>query len=307
MTLPEQIMINSIPYKVLQVDGFIEEDQKGGVQLGDINPWKQEIQVSKEAEGEYAAKILLHEAIHGILSEYGLDRINNEGTVSVLTAGFYDFIKSNDLTFIQERRRPYKGFMKGSEVGSGSILATIQRNERISPIKVSNAIGTAVEGSIQKVMETNEANAKKIIDSTLRGVIEDTEDNQNNESRPRRLPYVGYSRSSFPIGEQMSEKLEKAKKIAMNQVTAEATEADPEHWETGVKERDGENHYRTYFECPNCRKTGKRYVTKNTEFVHCRKCDTKLKKVDATEAGFPERDTFGNFFRAYELYEEGAE
>ncbi|MBV2197434.1 hypothetical protein QNN00_14355 [Bacillus velezensis] len=102
MNLPEKLVINGMPYKVLQVEGFIEEDHKSGVQLGDINPWKQQIQVSKEAEGEYAAKVLLHEAIHGILSEYGLDRINNERTVSVLTAGFYDFIKANDLNFIRK-------------------------------------------------------------------------------------------------------------------------------------------------------------------------------------------------------------
>ncbi|MGG1014815.1 hypothetical protein ABE169_06510 [Bacillus subtilis] len=296
MTLPQQIMINSIPYKVLQVDGFIEEDQKGGVQLGDINPWKQEIQVSNEATGEYAAKILLHEAIHGILSEYGLDRINNERTVSVLTAGFYDFIKSNDLTFIQERRRPYKGFLGGSE------LATLDQNERILPAttsKESSWLRTAVKNS--------ELKAKKEIDSVLETAREVIKDIETSEVRPKKLPFVNSNRSSFPIGEQMSEQLEEAKKLAMNQVTSEGSEEDPEHWETGIKERDGEKHYRTYFECPSCRKTGKRYVTKSTEFVHCRKCDTKLKKVDATEAGFPERDTFGNFFRAHELYEEGAE
>lgn len=296
MTLPEQIIINSIPYKVLQVDGFIEEDQKGGVQLGDINPWKQEIQVSNEAEGEYAAKVLLHEAIHGILSEYGLDRINNERTVSVLTAGFYDFVKSNDLSFIQERKRPYKGFVEGAT------LATIEPDERIIPVNASR------ESSwLRTAVKNSELKAKKEIDSALETAQEDIQKKETSEGRPKKLPFVNSNRSSFPIGEQMSEKLEKAKKIAMNQDTSEGSEEGPEHWETGIKERDGENHYRTYFECPSCRKTGKRYVTKSIDFVHCRKCDTKLKKVDATEAGFPERDTFGNFFRAYELYEEGAE
>ncbi|MCY8609918.1 hypothetical protein MOD72_12095 [Bacillus haynesii] len=278
MTLPEKLTINSIPYKVLLVDGFIEEDGKGGVQLGDINPWRQEIQVSKEAQGEYAAKILLHEAIHGILSEYGLERINNEKTVSALTAGFYDFIKTNDLSFIRHR----------TEVGN---------KQKIVDPRSLHSIG-AYDGVLPDPETWN-----KLL-SRVRVIPAESVETKP-KSRPKQLPLVGSAHSNFPVAEMIEQKLESIKsEREQDPASQEPQREEPEHWTTGIKNHDGINYYRTFYICQNCGESGKRYQREESKYVKCHHCSTKLKKVPATDEGFPTRDAFGSFFKAVELYKE---
>ncbi|MCY9198092.1 hypothetical protein MOE86_15545 [Bacillus atrophaeus] len=307
MTLPKQIMINSIPYKVLQVDGFIEEDQKGGVQLGDINPWKQEIQVSKEAEGEYAAKVLLHEAIHGILSEYGLDRINNERTVNVLTAGLYEFIKTNDLSFIRNGTEETEAISIDPKKVKSLVnpvqkerLNFIEDKELIIPL-VSRDKPPSSDHSCESDHQPGEVESVTAAEATKRFRAI-----QQEESRSRQLPLLGSTPNGFSIGELLQSSLLNKEQETAVQETEEKyeTELEPEHWKTGIKKENGEEYYKTYYRCPNCGHRSRRYVRLENEYVKCRECDTKIKKVEATVKGFPDRDVFGNFFNAFELCEE---
>ncbi|MCR9040918.1 hypothetical protein QRX25_10575 [Bacillus sp. L381] len=293
MNLPEKLVINGMPYKVLQVEGFIEEDHKSGVQLGDINPWKQQIQVSKEAEGEYAAKVLLHEAIHGILSEYGLDRINNERTVSVLTAGFYDFIKANDLNFIRKDTgaKPSKNQIKAKRI------ALLEGNELVLPSV------TSYKDPQKKVLDLYQQTEEKPVSATE--ATKRFRAAQQEESRSRQLPLLGSGSTGFSIAERLQGSFLQTEQETAVQETEEMCEKqEPEHWKTGVKKENGEKYYKTYYICPNCGDRSRRYVLSENEYVKCHECDTKIKKIDATAKGFPDRDAFGNFFNAFDFYEE---
>lgn len=104
-------------------------------------------------------------------------------------------------------------------------------------------------------------------------------------SRPKQLPLIDAIRSSFPISDLATVK----------------TEEDTSHWETGIKIKEGVETYRTRYEC-SCGNKGKRYVPKEDEYVICHNCGEPLEKVPATEAGFPGRDGFGNFFIANEIW-----
>ena len=47
---------------------------------------------------------------------------------------------------------------------------------------------------------------------------------------------------------------------------------------------------------------GNQYEYKENKFTKCHKCNAKLKIVQATKNGFPERDAFGNFYVANDEY-----
>lgn len=88
----------------------------------------------------------------------------------------------------------------------------------------------------------------------------------------------------------------------------ESKQQIPEHWKTGVINRDDKLHYRTKYWC-DCGNEGKRYIPKDTKFVYCHECNQKLLVEPATlefnDNGLPERDQWGNFYIAREAYEEG--
>lgn len=70
---------------------------------------------------------------------------------------------------------------------------------------------------------------------------------------------------------------------------------------TGVKVgADNVKRYQLYYTCNNsrCRNKGKRYITPQTTEVFCHECATKLKVRPATSQGFPQQDSFNNFFIA---------
>lgn len=112
-------------------------------------------------------------------------------------------------------------------------------------------------------------------------------------SRTKQLPKIGEeNRSSFPV--------------------IEAAKIKPKI--SGIKEKNGVEVYQCYYWCKNesCRHKGKRYIQPDRDFVTCHECGTKLKVRPATEftqetgehAGLPFQDSFGNFYRADEIYEE---
>lgn len=78
----------------------------------------------------------------------------------------------------------------------------------------------------------------------------------------------------------------------------------PEWYETGIKLKDGVPHYRTRYWCQNdlCKNQGNHYVPLNATTTACHDCGLELELRPAIGIvgadGIPERDQFGNFFRA---------
>lgn len=82
---------------------------------------------------------------------------------------------------------------------------------------------------------------------------------------------------------------------------------DTSHFETGIKYKtvdDVQNvpMYKCRWFCPNpvCNGKGNHYVPEGTKTVFCYNCNIKLKVVEASDEGFPNRDNFGNYYMATE-------
>lgn len=111
-------------------------------------------------------------------------------------------------------------------------------------------------------------------------------------SRPRAVALLGSNRSlQVPIGE------------------AAALPDQPEWYATGIKIKDGVPHYRTRYWCQNskCNHQGNQYVPLEASETECHNCHTLMKIRPATgfvgDDGVPQRDRFGNYFRADKLAE----
>lgn len=74
----------------------------------------------------------------------------------------------------------------------------------------------------------------------------------------------------------------------------------PDYVYTGIKERNGVEHYQLYYTCSNerCRHKGKHFVPKQTIETYCHSCGRKMRVRPATKAGFPNKDSFNNYFVA---------
>lgn len=67
----------------------------------------------------------------------------------------------------------------------------------------------------------------------------------------------------------------------------------------GVKVRKDQTYgYQTYYICPMCKNKGKRFAGQFDKFVFCHTCNFRMHKKDATDVGFPEKDSYGNYFVA---------
>ncbi|MED2737022.1 hypothetical protein [Bacillus toyonensis] len=67
----------------------------------------------------------------------------------------------------------------------------------------------------------------------------------------------------------------------------------------GVKVRKDQTYgYQTYYICPMCKNKGKRFAGQYDKFVFCHTCNFRMHKKDATSVGFPEKDSYGNYFVA---------
>jgi len=82
----------------------------------------------------------------------------------------------------------------------------------------------------------------------------------------------------------------------------EVNEREPEHWKTGIMNKEGVPHYKLRLECPNCGIKKNLYKPLGIEKVECRECNALVKVEPATEKGFgpteEHRDTWGNFMIA---------
>jgi hypothetical protein len=74
--------------------------------------------------------------------------------------------------------------------------------------------------------------------------------------------------------------------------------------DTGIKYKKVANGwmptYRTRYQCTNktCNNQGNRYVEEKAKTTKCHNCSERMELREATEIGFPNRDSYGNFFLA---------
>lgn len=292
MTIPKQLMIGSVPYDVEVVKGWLEERENGEVRIAEVTYHEQQIKISDNvSKREGQMKNVLHEAIHAMLYEYGLDRLNKEANVNALTTVFFDFIKNNIRggvsSFVGHEYLVFtsteKQVAKEGQHGFSFINTAAELVETINlhPPEVDvSALGVAMaKAEVHKAVDLG-ATHEHIQES----VVKMTTDKQT-----RKLPIVEVNRSSIPM--------EEIAKITKKE------EADPTHWKTGIKYDDeGKPRYRTRYECCMCGNRGNQYEYQENKFTKCHNCNVKLKIVQATKKGFPERDAFGNFYVANDEY-----
>ncbi|MEC0209715.1 hypothetical protein P4H70_12315 [Paenibacillus ehimensis] len=73
----------------------------------------------------------------------------------------------------------------------------------------------------------------------------------------------------------------------------------PEHVRTGIKIReDGTKLYRLRYACYACYFKNSFYIYPNSKVIRCKRCDHPLEVLPAHPDGFPNKDSFNNFFRA---------
>ncbi|MFE9078695.1 hypothetical protein [Bacillus mobilis] len=306
MTIPKQLMIGSVPYDVEVVKGWIDERENGEVRIAEVTYHEQHIKISDNVtKHEGKMKNVLHEAIHAMLYEYGLDSLNKEANVNALTTVFFDFIENNIRGGISSfvgyqyllLKRPEKTNIEfyDSDVKPAE-LKTVKEPDTLSLINTAaelvevinqhepkvdvSALGTAMaQADVHKTVNLGVTH-----DQLRESIVKMSPDKQT-----RKLPIVEVNRSSFPM--------EEIAKITKKE------EADPIHWKTGIKYDDeGTPRYRTRYDCCMCGNRGNQYEYEGNKFTKCHKCNAKLKIVPATKKGLPERDAFGNFYVANDEY-----
>ncbi|KMQ12765.1 hypothetical protein ACU80C_11970 [Bacillus mycoides] len=305
MDIPKQLMIGSVPYDVEVVKGWLEERENGEVRIAEVTYHEQQIKISDNvAKHEGQMKNVLHEAIHAMLYEYGLDRLNKEVNVNALTTVFFDFIKNNIRggvsSFVGYQylllKRPEKTNVEFYDSDAEPANLRLKKetdefsfiNTAAELVKVVNQHPPEVDVSTlgTAMAKTEIHNA---VDDITREQLHEWTVKKASEKQTRKLPIVEVNRSSFPV--------EEIAKITKKE------EADPIHWKTGIKyDEEGNPRYRTRYECCMCGNRGNQYEYKENKFTKCHKCNAKLKIVQATKNGFPERDAFGNFYVANDEY-----
>ncbi|MGM1044718.1 MAG: hypothetical protein ACQEXX_01090 [Bacillota bacterium] len=67
---------------------------------------------------------------------------------------------------------------------------------------------------------------------------------------------------------------------------------------TGIKIKDGKQLYKLHYKCPACYNKGSHYIYHESTNTWCHRCRHEMPVSPAHPEGFPNRDTFGNYFRA---------
>lgn len=139
-------------------------------------------------------------------------------------------------------------------------------------------------------------------------------DDQQEEEPPPPPNEIVYVDPDYK-GTSLSEKLREAFQAAPTSILANEEQVNPfepvsdhyaetQDWrKSGIKYRlikgvKNTPTFRVRWQCPKCQDRGNHYVPKGADVVYCYTCKTKLKIEDATKEGFPNRDSFGNFYVA---------
>lgn|GEM_PF-663041 len=249
MNYPKELLIGGVPYEVKVVKGFIKEDPNGNFCTGEINYANQEILLTDQMKFEYGSKVLLHEAIHGMLHEYGMDKYNKEDLVCRLTPALLSFVKNNDLGFLAAKQS--------------------------EPVKI----------------ELAEKKSQEFVEQAVKALS-----SLNKEPQPKRsrsVDLIDGASSTFTLAD-----IAKVKSVDKKSPEEEADKQDqPDFWTTGIKIKDGVEHYKTYYECA-CGMKSRRYLSLEEDACECHECSVKIQKEPAVANKPMQRDSFGNYFVA---------
>ncbi len=298
MSIPKQLMIGSVPYDVEVVNGWIDERENGDVRIAEVTYHDQHIKISDNVtKHEGKMKNVLHEAIHAMLYEYGLDCLNKESNVNALTTVFFDFIENNIRGGISSLvgyeylvfTSPEKQVEKADDLSFINTAAELVEaiNKHAPKVDVS-ALGSAMAQT-----EVHKAVDLGVTHEQLRESVDKTVADKPS----RKLPIVDVNRSSFPMEDVVKITKQKDKSCTTDSVKKE--EADPIHWKTGIKYDDeGTPRYRTRYECCMCGNRGNQYEYEGNKFYEMPQLQCETKDSTSYEKGLPERDAFGNFLRS---------
>ncbi|MGM2833700.1 hypothetical protein ACS2TZ_33715, partial [Bacillus cereus group sp. Bce025] len=226
MSIPKQLMIGSVPYDVEVVNGWIDERENGDVRIAEVTYHDQHIKISDNVtKHEGKMKNVLHEAIHAMLYEYGLDCLNKESNVNALTTVFFDFIENNIRGGISSLvgyeylvfTSPEKQVEKADDLSFINTAAELVEaiNKHAPKVDVS-ALGSAMAQT-----EVHKAVDLGVTHEQLRESVDKTVADKPS----RKLPIVDVNRSSFPMEDVVKITKQKDKSCTTDSVKKE--EADP--------------------------------------------------------------------------------
>jgi hypothetical protein len=238
----------------------------------------------------------------------------SEELVKSVATNFFRNVGAVELEMSQPST---EGLLKGNSF-TGDEYRTESNKETVdNDIEGESASGAK---EIIKVFYENEIGNRSITPSELaRMQKEDLKKNPpENKTATKKLPILNHDRT---LSQSMAGALEKYKKSLSgltNKSTKEIADSlcdtstkedsrDPDYFKTGIKVKEGVEHYKTRYFCKNrkCGHKGNHYLPEGTEFTYCHQCEEKLLVREASEDGFPNRDEWGNFYVADRPVPEG--
>ena len=93
MEVYDEVNILGVPYKLKFVDSISKER----LQLGEIDYLNQEISILKGMAMETQYITILHEVIHGVLSQLGFEEAQDEHLIDSLATGLYQVLSDNNI------------------------------------------------------------------------------------------------------------------------------------------------------------------------------------------------------------------
>jgi hypothetical protein len=141
-----------------------------------------------------------------------------------------------------------------------------------------------------QLTDTNEASETKAEDET-----EKVQANSIQETEKEQSGSAGETENIIEVEETKERNV-----VEEGQITDTADKPFPPSIDLlGVKVRKDETYgYQTFYICPMCKNKGKRFAGQHDKFVFCHTCNFRMHKKAATSVGFPETDSYGNYFVA---------
>ncbi len=92
--MPTVIFINSMPYDVVEKEDLRAENSDYRRLYGQIDYSKMQIELEKDMQPPMRTAVLVHEVIHGILAQAGVED-HDEQLIDILTFGFIGVMRQN--------------------------------------------------------------------------------------------------------------------------------------------------------------------------------------------------------------------
>ena len=95
MDMPSVVVIDAVEYRVNQNDEVMLNENHQEI-IGDVDCNKALIRIGSNANGEgRKPQTLMHEIVHALMFERGIDGLDDENTVDSLASGIINMIRYN--------------------------------------------------------------------------------------------------------------------------------------------------------------------------------------------------------------------